>query len=313
MLQRGLKTSDRPGAIKALKRIGYYPLSAYTYPFRLPATPADEASGRERADYFRVGACLEDALQLYNFDRKLRSTLLEALQDVEIALATQVGYVLGKRRPDAHLRLDCLDHDACLAVDKDGITAHNAWLTRFKKLKSNAADEEYVKHHLLNRKEELPVWVATGFMDFGCLIRLFSLMQKRDKERIARQFGLSGNASDTLHRWLRALNILRNHCAHNNRLWNRSTVDVPPKFSERVAPESLHHLNALDNDKRQKIYLLIVLTGHLSSMANPDSVWRWSSMRTVAKKFGNIGGMALENTLGFPVGWEQLPFWNKPQ
>ena len=311
MLSRGLTSADRPGAIAALKRIGYYRLSAYTYPFREPPTEADVAAKRTRAENFRPGARLEDALHLYEFDRKLRAVLLQALQEIEVGFATKVGYTLGKRAGDGHLKIEHLDASACRLVNQDGLTEHEAWVQRYEKLRKDAKDEEYVKHHILHYGGEIPIWVATGFMDFGCLIRLYSLMDARDRKRIAYELGLKGNGSDTLYRWLRALNILRNHCAHSNRIWNRATVDVPPKFSTQVAPEQLHHLNELDNDQRQKIYLLIALTAHLERTVNPSSTWAWSALPTQAKKLGNVGGMTLENTMGFPDGWQNLALWEK--
>lgn len=148
-------------------------------------------------------------------------------------------------------------------------------------------------------------------MDFGCLIRLYSLMDARDRKKIACELGLRGNGTDTLYRWLRALNIFRNNCAHSNRIWNRATVDVPPKFAIQVAPEHLHHLHDLDNDRRQKIYLLIALTAHLERAVNPSSTCARSALPTPAKKLGNVGGMPLENTMGFPDGWQELALWRK--
>lgn len=237
--------------------------------------------------------------------------LLQALQEIEVGFATKVGYTLGKRAGDGHLKIEHLDASACRLVNQDGLTEHEAWVQRYEKLRKDAKDEEYVKHHILHYGGEIPIWVATGFMDFGCLIRLYSLMDARDRKRIAYELGLKGNGSDTLYRWLRALNILRNHCAHSNRIWNRATVDVPPKFSTQVAPEQLHHLNELDNDQRQKIYLLIALTAHLERTVYPSSTWAWSALPTQAKKLGNVGGMTLENTMGFPEGWQNLALWKK--
>lgn len=311
MLRRGLECADRPGAIAALKRIGYYRLSAYTYPFRESPTEADRAAGRTRSETFRSGSSIEDALHLYEFDRRLRAVVLQALQEIEVGFATKVGYVLGKRAADGHLRVDCLDAPSCRRIAADGETAHERWLRRYEKLRAHAEDEEYVKHHLLRYGGRIPIWVATGFLDFGCLVRLYSLLDKRDRQRIARELGLDGNGSDTLLRWLRALNILRNHCAHSNRIWNRATVDVPPKISARVAPADLLHLNELENEPRQKIYLLLALTAHLDRAVNPSSTWAWSALPTQAKKLGTVAGQSLETSMGFAVGWRTLPLWSR--
>jgi len=311
MLSRGLTTTNRPAALAALKRIGYYPLSAYTYPFREPARAEDLAAGRTRSEYFKAGSRLEDALHLYEFDRKLRTVLFQALQDIEVTLATRIGYTLGKRAGDAHLNIEHLDRAACERKTRDRLTAHQAWQQRFEKLRKDAREEEYVKHHLLHYKGEIPIWVATGFMDFGCLVRLYSLMNTRDRKKIASEFGLAGNGSQDLYQWLRALNILRNNCAHNNRIWNRATVNPPRKFSLHVAPPVLHHLNDLDNDRRQKIYTLIALTAFLHRTVDPTCHWSQSTLPTLAKKFGSVAGMTLENTMGFPTNWRDLDLWSR--
>lgn len=313
MSAHGLTYSDRARALDALRGIGYYRLSAYTYPFREPANEQDIAEGRKRNAQFRHGSTLEDALHLYDFDEKLRVALLRALQTIEVGFAVKVGYTLGKRAPDAHVRIEHLDQSKCLATDSDGRTAYDKWVTRYTKLRSDALQEEFVKHHVLHYEGNIPVWAATGFLDFGAVVRLYSLMTKSDQRKIAHELGLTADSAETLHKWLRALNILRNNCAHNNRVWNRSTVDVPPKFAVQVAPAKLHHLNQIGNDDRQKIYLLAALTAHLVLAVDPRSRWPWETFKTVAKKFGSVAGMTPENTLGFPRDWAELDLWNAPR
>lgn len=87
------------------------------------------------------GSTVENALKLYEFDRKLRGTLLQALQEVEVALATKIGYVLGKRAGDGYLRVDNLDAVACSRMNPDGVTAHEAWKARYEKLRTDAKEE----------------------------------------------------------------------------------------------------------------------------------------------------------------------------
>lgn len=311
MVERGLTYSDRERALTALKGIGYYRLSAYTYPFRQEPNEEDRQKGRQRNERFVDGATLEHALSLYEFDEKLRTILLRGLQLVEVGIAVKVGYVLGKRAPDAHLHKEHLDETACAIAGRDGGSAFVEWTERYVQLRKAALQEEYVKHHVMHYGGEMPIWVATGFMDFGAVVRLYGLMEKKDRQTIARELGLQRDSADTLGRWLKALNILRNHCAHNNRVWNRSTVDVPPRFSEAVAPPAIHHLNQLDNSSRQKLYLLAALTAYLVNQIDPRSVWGWSTFKTHAKSFSPVMGITLQNTLGFPAEWQDLELWSR--
>ncbi|CAN5396341.1 hypothetical protein BH10ACT4_BH10ACT4_12320 [soil metagenome] len=184
------------------------------------------------------------------------------------------------------------------------------WLARYEKLKHDAREEDYVKHHILHYDGNVPIWVATEFMDFGCLIRLYGLMLPADQKKIAEEMGLSrDNNGKTLYRWLIALNILRNHCSHSNRVWNRSTVEQPPSFSAQVVGSRLHHLNDIANARRQKLYYLASLIAYVAVEVNPTTNWP-RTFKTQAKKLGNVGGMTLENTMGFPEDWDALTLWN---
>ena len=66
-----------------------------------------------RADTFIEGARFEDAVALCLFDHHLRLCLLDALQQIEIAMRVQIGYQLGKADPFGHLYRESLDLDTC--------------------------------------------------------------------------------------------------------------------------------------------------------------------------------------------------------
>ena len=320
MVSRGLAYSDRRLAMLALKRIGYYRLSAYTYPFRAPSDGAadsqssdpDMSAMKSRSEMFVPGSTFDEALRLYSFDEKLRQILLEGLNSVEVGISMKIAYTLGKRDSMAHTVPAHLDLARCdsvrLSGQNVGDTEHQAWTSRYEKLKQDAIQEEYVKHHVLKYGGNIPIWAAVEFLDFGSLIRLFNLMKPEDTRKIANELGLHKNGATTLFRWLKALNILRNHCAHSNRVWNRSTVDVPPKFSVDVVGARLSHLNDLDNAKRQKVYYLAALIAYLLAEINPNTDWP-RSFRTVARKLRNVHGMTVESSMGFPEGWDALPLW----
>lgn len=108
---RGLSIADPAAAIADLKRIGYYRLSGYLYPFRLPAlSPAKH--GPQRLDEFASGASFDDGVALHDFDRRLSHVLLDGLQQVEIGLRVRIGYTLGKHGALAHLSTEHLGHQA---------------------------------------------------------------------------------------------------------------------------------------------------------------------------------------------------------
>ena len=78
---RGVSCDDDSYAIRLLRNNGYYNVSGYLYPFRLPG-PA----GTGKLDSYAPGTTIKGVAQLMEFDRSLRITLLNGIQLVEIAI-----------------------------------------------------------------------------------------------------------------------------------------------------------------------------------------------------------------------------------
>lgn len=65
MASRGMTYSDRGLAIRTLKRVGYYRLSAYTYPFREPVNKQVPNGAQDgRSENFLPGSTFEQAVAL---------------------------------------------------------------------------------------------------------------------------------------------------------------------------------------------------------------------------------------------------------
>lgn len=300
---RGLTYVDQAAAIRALKRIGYYRFSAYTYVFRKPGQPTEDGSRPSRDDEFIDGATFEAVLALCAFDHELRLCLLDALQQIEVGLRVQIGYQLGKASTFGHLDRSSLDQAACDQPTESG-DVYSDWREQFERLRKDARNEEFVKHFLLNYDGEMPIWVATECMTFGSLTRLYSLLNARDATKIAAN--LAVRDTGLAHRWMKALNVLRNNCAHNSRVWNRSTIYPPAKPPKNLTHERLHHLRTADPDR---LYFLAALCAHFVVQLNPDTNWP-RTFKTRAKKFPAPLGMTLENTLGFVPDWLNEPIWS---
>lgn len=305
LADRGLDVASPDIAVRALKRVGYYRLSAYTYPLRRRSE-----DGASRAEEFVEGASLDDALRLCDFDDRLRTTLLAGLQKLEVAMRVQLGYQLGKTDPFGHLDRKHLDEARCAAPtrsrsggEENGLDAHESWLRRYGQLQAEAKTEDYVKHFILNYDSHVPIWVATEFMTFGCLTALYDLLGDRDAKAIARNLDVQNR--DVVHGWLRALNVLRNHAAHNARIWNRATVYPPKRPPASFLPPLLAHLSTADNNR---VYFLAALCAHFLIALDPGTDWPRQFVTTM-RKFKPVHGMTPENTMGFPVGWESLDIW----
>jgi abortive infection bacteriophage resistance protein len=82
--ERSLLISDEEKAKEYLHNISYYGLRAYTYPIQ---------ENREGEDhiFLRDDITFEDVIDLYCFNRRLRSLLFNAIEKIEVALRTRIA------------------------------------------------------------------------------------------------------------------------------------------------------------------------------------------------------------------------------
>lgn len=85
--ERGLLFDDKALAAKYLSNISYYRLRAYTYPFQ---NNTDEALDHQ---FTRDDISFQDIINLYVFDRRLRSLVFNELEKVEVAVRTKLSQI----------------------------------------------------------------------------------------------------------------------------------------------------------------------------------------------------------------------------
>jgi len=309
---RGLRVTDHPKALEYLKRIGYYRLSGYWFPFRERSGPVvllDE-QGRKpikpnkvetlALDQFKSGATFENAVNLYVFDKRLRLLALDALERIEIALRVDISHTLGQLDRFAYLLPDLLHPDFSRKLDaKTGVSGHHDWLGKHAQLISRSK-EEFVRHNKGKYGLPMAIWVACEVWDFGTLSKLFAGMREQDQNAISARYGIqNGRIFAT---WLRSLNYLRNVCAHHSRLWNRNIVDQPrlPPSAEVAWVAPFEH----DSHAKARCYLLLCLGHHLLRVINPNSSWP-ERMKAQLQTFPDLDHLGLNPAgMGAPQGWE---------
>lgn len=310
LIARGLVCENEASAVQLLKTVGYYRLSAYVYPFR-DLLPEDEqrieSPAHFRTDNISAGVTFEHVRGLWKFDRALRLLCLDAIETIEIGLRTQVAYTLGERDAFGHLERSFLNPESCSAPSRrDGCADRfEEWISRYESLRVAAMSEDFVKHNTHKYGQRLPVWISVEFLDFGALVRLYSLLEKSDKTQIAANLNIKGGA--LLGDWLRDINYIRNLSAHHSRLWNRVPTYKPGKFKAHQVPAPLQHAGQLD--PRDKIYVHLAVMAFLVRRIDPTANWPLT-LRTRMKKFPQTPGITPVTDMGFPQGWEDLPLWN---
>ncbi|MGH3435107.1 MAG: Abi family protein [Sciscionella sp.] len=207
---RGMDMGDQESAVATLRRVNYYRLSGYWYPFR-KQTPVG------RQDDFYAGTRFSDVVALYEFDARLRAAAFAALVPVELAIRALLGHELGRVDPCAHL-----DPSLLGPMARRG-DRHSKWVRRYE-AELNQSREDFVEHHRQKYGGQLPVWAAIELLDWGSLTYLYGFAPRNVQDVVADACGLS---APQLTSWLKALNLVRNTCAHHGRLFNRVHTIVP--------------------------------------------------------------------------------------
>ena len=296
---RGLTVGDDADALSYLEKIGYYCLSGYWYPFRVPK--AQPVGLVFRDDDFLPGSAFEDAVALYAFDRKLRLLAVDALERIERAIRVDVAHHLGK--------LDCFaQYEASLlhgnfsrrTISKGpnaGRTEHDLWLGHQQKLIHRSRKQHFVAHNLA-KHGRLPIWVAIEIWDFGALSRLFAGMNVKDRDAIAAAYGLATGRD--LEQWLRSLSYLRNVAAHHSRMWNVNVLELSP------APQLDPHWAVLHNARP---FLYFCIMQWLLVRISPGSSWK-ERFKALMAEFPEPANRAVTSAdFGLVQSWETWPLW----
>ncbi len=288
---RGMAVDDEAHAAHFLRRVGYYRLSGYWYPFR---TFNGDGS---RSDTFIEGSRFEDVIALYLFDRELRLLALDAIERIELAIQVEIAHMLGQRDTFAHENPDELHGEFSKKTRQGDRTNHYYWLEGYRSLVNRSRRKPFVAHNLTTYGK-LPIWVAIEVFDFGTLSKLYAGMKINDKIAIEKQFGL--NEGKHLQTWLRSLNFIRNTAAHQSRLWNCNVLELSN------VPRTKSQLLQLKNS-RSFLYFCIMQT--IMRVVCLDSNWG-KRFTDLMGSFPDVENGALKiSDMGVVDGWETWAMW----
>lgn len=280
---RNLVVDNEEFARRILSTVSYYRLTAYLFPFRL----------KDDSNNFVQGTSIEMVWQYYRFDRKMRFLLIDVIERIEIAIKAMIVN-----------HFSC--HYGAFGYTETANFASPINVHRHEKMmeciysEMNRSKEEFVKHFMTkyDTSQNLPLWMATEIMTFGTMLTFFRMMKKRDKQAIARPFGIS---EEVLESWLVSLNYIRNICAHHGRIWNR-VLAVKPSIPKKLA--EWHEDNFPVDVTR--IYSILTIGMFLLRTIAPQSGWAMR-LQTLLAEFPNIPRLSM----GIQNNYQTSSLWRK--
>lgn len=278
---RGMDVGDHDEAVFQLKRVNYYRLSGYWYPFRRIANGS-------RMDDFFPGTTLADVMKLYDFDAALRAMTFSALAPIELTVRALLGHALGSINERIHLEPALLNSRA------RGVE-YERWKSRYDRELADS-HEDFVEHHWKKYGGELPVWAAVEVLDWGGLTKLYGFSPRSAQDDVAATFNLR---APQLESWLKSLNIVRNVCAHHGRLFNRVFALTPKLPSAGTFPE----LDRAASFTRTFGHLTLI------QFLLENQKIRRTGLPAVMRTYPAVRFVPRSHT-GAPVDWDESPLWS---
>ena len=277
LVSRGMRIGDPKRTKRYLSHLNYYRLAAYWLPFE-----QDHPTHR-----FKPGTKFDLVLEHYIFDRKLRLLIMDAIERIEVSLRTRWAYHLAHSYgPHALL-------DRTLFKRK---WPHAANVNTLRDMVRNSS-EVFIRHFDDFDEALPPVWVICEIMTLGQLSKWYSNLKRGgDRNKVAQAYGMDEvNLTSFLHH----LTIVRNHCAHHSRIWNREFTVLwkLPRKKPAVLPKNFNWASG------RKIYNTLVMLAYLLDSMGPNS-WK-ERLHDLFAKHPDVRNSAM----GFPPDWLGRPIW----
>ncbi|MCL8538930.1 Abi family protein [Chryseobacterium gallinarum] len=280
--ERGLIITNEERAKKYLESIGYYRLTGYMF----------HLQNKSNDNKFLPDTNFDRIIELYKFDKALRSIVLEYIERIEVCVRSKISNKYS------------LEHGFFWYLDEQLYADNNIYETIKGEISSSYEDpkEIFLRAFKRNYDDDFPPSnMALEILTFGKLSRLYSGLNNNDiKREIAKEFNL---VSEYLSSWLIYINNVRNICAHHSRLWNKKvTVDRPsiPKKEKYKFNGSIPNIDEFNTT----LYGIISIINRLLKSFNPENNFT-NKITSLIKEF-NIQ----VELMGFPEDWETNATWH---
>lgn len=276
----GMTIDSNDTAEIALTTIGYYRLKGYSFHLIDPSTKK-----------YIEGTSLSDILRLYRFDSELSDLLFSYLSQIEVALKSQLVNAFQ------------ITHDALVLNDPSVFKDKKTFWKNQSTIASeiSRSNDVFIEHNFDNHDGAIPIWAAVEVMSFGTISKTIKNMKTGSNTAFSELIknykfknsnGRDINPSkDMFTSWIQAVSLMRNICAHNSRIYNRSISTRPQLiYSDVIHPHPRYN----------GLYQIMLSIKYLRP--TEDS---WTAFITDFKQLlNNYSDVCDIRRLNFPSDWE---------
>ncbi len=289
---RGIFINDERKAKELLTENNYYYLiNGYKDLF------IDKSNKTEK---YKENVTLEEIYALYNFDSELRINLLRYIFVIERRLDTYVAYEFSK----------IYGNKEYLSKSNFDENKNNYYkiANLIDNIKTNMTEQIKIGNKMLNhyirKYGYVPLWVLIRIMTLGEVSKFYELMKQKDQNAVAKKFGVR---EKTLKTYLHNIAIVRNICAHDEKLYDL-------KLNNAIIKNNIHFNYSLDlqdskysNGYKDLFSIIIILKVLLK-----DSEFKKfytiliNDIEELKENIKSIAVTQILNKMGFPEKYKEL-------
>lgn len=227
----GMEIKSREDVEKALKSVGFYRLRGYSFHLY------DNVDKK-----YVQGTKFEDIFQLYQFDQELSGLIFAMISKIEVALRVRLVEAL------------LVHGDSLILQDSSIFKEKKMYWQNMSTIASEIArsNDVFIKHNFDKHEGEIPVWAVVEVLSFGTLSKIIKNLKTgtgsaysilaANYQYISKKSNLVNPSQKMFTSWVHGVSILRNMCAHNSRIYNRTIHTTPEILEEdKVIPLPAHN------------------------------------------------------------------------
>lgn len=214
LVSKGLVVENKTTAAAFVSRVGYSRLLIY-----LQSRRNTGIEGKP----FNTGTKFAEIISIYQLDAKLRAFTFPACAEVEILFRNTYSEVLTERFGP---------HPYTSDIFKSDSSAQDAMRLLSELYYGRLGQDRRARHYFQRYRQPTlpPIWTLKEFFTFEKSSRFFNTLDDEICTEVSKRMGFTVSNHHILKSWIKAINDLRNVCAHHDRLFNRTFQKQPQNY-----------------------------------------------------------------------------------
>lgn len=288
---RGIIINDENAKIILEENNYYYLINGYKDLF---------INKNSKIEKYREQVKLEEIFALYKFDSELRINLLRDILIVERRLDTYIAYEFSKVYGNKEYLIESNFNN-----NKNNNYKITNLITNIRNSMAKQIQiGNRMLNHYMNKYGYIPLWVLIRIMTLGDVSKFYELMKQKDQNAVAKKFNVR---EKTLKTYLHNIAIVRNICAHDEKLYDL-------KLNNVIVKNNIHShfdLNLQDgkysNGYKDLFSIIIILKKLLNENEFKKSYETLiNDIEKLKSEIKSIEISQILNKMGFPLNYKEL-------